>query len=69
MDMYRGTLQDFDGGTYTATVQIQGSRLQWLAGVPVNRGIPAGEMVAGRTVAVVFFAASDPNDAMVVGVY
>jgi len=69
MDLLRGTLKSFNATTYKATVQITGSRQTYLADVPVSRGIPAAEMVAGRTCAVLFYDAQTPGDGMVVGVY
>ena len=69
MHIYRGTLKSFDAGTYLATVDIQGSHLQWLAGIPTNRAIAAAEMVAARTVAVIFFDSGNPSDAMVLGIF
>lgn len=65
----KGTLKGFDSGTYKATVQIDGSVGWFLTGVPVSRGIPSGEMVAGRTVAVVFFDPGNPEGGMVSGVF
>ena len=64
----KGTLKTFDSGTYKATVQVDGSIATFLTGVPVSRAIPSAEMLTGRTVAVVFFAPDNPDDAMVVGV-
>ena len=40
-----------------------------VADVPVSRAIAAAEMVVGRRVAVALFDASQPLDAMVVGVW
>lgn len=65
----KATLKAFDSGTYKATVQIDGSLATYLTGVPVSRGITAAELTPGRTVAVLFFSAGNPDDAMVVGVY
>ena len=65
----KGILKAFDGGTYTATVQIQGSLSVWLEDVPVNRGIPIAEMVTGRNVTVVFLDPGNPNDAVVSAVW
>lgn len=69
MEILRGVLQAWDAANHKATVQIQGSRSQWLADVPTSRGIPSGEMVTGRVVAVLFFQQNDPTDAMVIGVF
>lgn len=65
----RGILKTFNSGTYKATVQVAGSLSVWLENVPVNRGIASGEMVAGRSVALLFFDPANPEDAVVVGVY
>lgn len=65
----KGVIKAFDAGDYTATVQIAGSLSVWLEGVPVSRGIPSGEMVAGRNCAVILLDESNPQDAVVVAVY
>ncbi|GAI29431.1 unnamed protein product, partial [marine sediment metagenome] len=57
----RGILKAFDSGTYTATVQVQGSLSVWLDDVPVSRSIPTGEMVTGRNVAVIFLDPGNPS--------
>lgn len=67
--MRRGTVQAFDSGTYTATVQLTGSVPTWLGGVRVSRGIPAAEMVTGRGCAVLFLDAANPDEAVVVAVW
>jgi hypothetical protein len=64
-----GTLRDFDAGSYRAAVQLTGSLAQWLADVPVSRGLPSGEMTVGRSVAVAFFDPSNPSDAVVFAVW
>jgi hypothetical protein len=69
MTTIKGTLKAFDSGTYTATVQVQGSLSVWLEDVPVNRGIPIAEMVTGRNVSVQFHEAGNPDDAVVVAVW
>jgi hypothetical protein len=69
MSVRRGVVKAFDGGTYTATVQVAGSLAVWLTGVPVARNIAAGEMVAGRRCAVLFFDEPNPKDAVVIAVY
>lgn len=65
----RATLVAFDAGTVTATVRYAGSLDATVAGVPVSRAIAVAELVAGRRVAVARFAADQPGDVMVVGVY
>jgi len=67
--MRRGVVKAFDSGTYLATVQLVGSLAVWLTGVPVSRGIPSAEMVAGRKCAVQFFDEGNPKDAVVAAVY
>lgn len=68
-ELQRGVLKSFDSGTYLASVQLAGSLSVWLAGISVSRGLPAAEMVAGRSVAVAFFDPANPTDAVVVAVY
>jgi len=65
-----GALVSFASANYTATVELRGSMPVRLTGVPVNRGIPSAEMVAGRKVAVVLLAAGDaPAEAIVIAVW
>ena len=65
----KGVLKAFDNGTYTATVQLQGSLSVWLEDVSVSRGLPTAEMVTGRNVSVQFHEAGNPDDAVVVAVW
>jgi hypothetical protein len=65
----RATLRAFDAATYTATVEIVGSRGFDLSGVPVCRGIPAVEMVAGRTAFALVADPTNPSDALIVGIH
>ncbi len=65
----RGDLLAYDSTARTATVRFAGSLSSVVAGVPVSRAIASGDMVTGRRVAVALFAAGDPADAMVVGVF
>ncbi len=69
MEAWRATLRAFDLATYTATVEVVGSRGFNLAGVPVSRGIPQAELVAGRLVYLVVGDTTNPTDAMVIGVW
>ncbi len=69
MEIRRGTVKSFDSGAYEATVQVAGSLSVWLGKVAVARNIAAGEMVAGRSCAVLFFDPSNPEDAVVVAIY
>lgn len=52
MTIYRGRVVDFDTGTHTATVRLDGSAAQVLTSVPTARNIASGEMTAGRRVLV-----------------
>jgi len=69
MRVRQGIVKSFDGGSYTATVQLQGSLAIWLRDVPVARNIASGEMTAGRKCAVLFFDEPNPQDAVVVAVW
>ena len=69
MEIRRGVLRQFDAGTYTATVEIAGSIAVWLAGVAVARNIAATQMTAGRSVALLQFDASNPDDMVVCAVW
>lgn len=69
MEIRKAEVKAFDANSYTATVQVAGSLSVWLEGVPVARNIPAAEMVAGRTCAVLFFDPSNPKDGVVLAVY
>ena len=65
----RAALLTFDAASYTATVRYTGSLSAVVPGVPVSRAIAASELVAGRRLAIALFEASNPGDAMVVGVH
>ena len=69
MEVKRGVVKTFDATTYKATVQISESSPSWLARVRVSRDIPSGEMVVRRRYAVIFFSASNPDDAVLAAVY
>jgi len=69
MEIKKAALKSFDSATYTATIQVAGSLATWLSGVAVARNIPAAEMVAGRSLALLLFDPSNPKDAIVVAVY
>ena len=73
LDLYtasrKGRLVSFNGTDYLATVKLTGSLKSNLADIPVARNIPSAEMIAGRKVQVVMFDESNPNDAIVVGVW
>ena len=65
----KATLKNFDSGNYTATIEIAGSGKTYLEGVPVALNLPAGEITAGRKLAVLFFDEHNVKDAVVVAVY
>ena len=65
----KGILKSFDSGTYTATVQLQGSLSRWLENILVAGNIPSAEMVTGRECALLFFDLSNPSDAVVIAVW
>jgi hypothetical protein len=65
----KGTLKSFDSGTYLATVQIAGSLSVWLENIPTSRAIPASEMTAGHSVAVLFMDPSNFSDAVLIAVW
>ena len=69
MELRRGVLKAFDASTYRATVQVAGSISVWLEEVPVARNILPAELVVGRSCAVVFFDAANPDDAVLIAVY
>lgn len=67
--MKRGVLRAFDSGSYTATVEIDGSVATYVSGVPVARNIASGDLVGGRSVAVWFFDVANPESAVVLAVW
>jgi hypothetical protein len=69
MEIRRGVLRAFDSGSYTATVEVAGSIATWLSGVAVARNIDASEMTAGRSVALLQFDPSNPDDMVVCAVW
>jgi hypothetical protein len=69
MDIKRGVLRDFNAGTYTATVQVAGSIATWLTDVAVARNIDSAEMVEGRSLALLQFNVSNPDDMVVCAVW
>ncbi len=69
MKLRKGILRSFNSGNYKATVQLSGSLKVYLEDVTVARNIPAGEMVAGRKVAITFFDEHNPREAVVIAVY
>jgi hypothetical protein len=69
MSLKKAVLRGFNSGNYTATVQLDGSPMVYLAGVSVARNLPAAEMTLGRRVAVIFFDEHNAREAVVIGVY
>ena len=65
----KATLKAWNSGSYTAVVQIVGSGKANLEGIKVARNIPSAEMVAGRSLAMLFMDRSNPTDAVVIAVY
>lgn len=64
-----GIIKAWNGGAYTATIQLVGSLTTWLANVPVARDIAGAEMVVGRKVAVVMYDPTNPADSAVLAVH
>ena len=67
--MKRGILRAFDNGTYTATVEIDGSIATYLKEVPVARNIDSSALLVGRSVAVYFFDPLNPQSAVLLAVW
>ena len=64
-----GLLKSFDAGTYRAVVQLTGSLLLNVTGVPVARDIAAAELTVDRKVAIAFFDPTNPSDAVLFAVW
>ena len=69
MSIRKGILKSFNSAGYLATVQMAGSMKAYLEDIPVSRGIPPAQMVAGRYLAVLSFDDTNPTDAVVIAVY
>lgn len=69
MAIYRGKVVSFDAGTHTATVRLDGSAPQTLAGIPTNRGIASGDMTAGRRILLDTGDHHNPDDFVVTAVW
>lgn len=65
----KAVLKAWYSGTYTANIQIAGSQKAYLEGVRVARNLPSAEMVAGRSLAVLFIDKNNPADAVVIAVF
>ena len=69
MEIRPGKVISFDAGAYTAVIQMSGSLSVYLSNVPVARNIASGEMVTGRSCAILLFDDTNPQDAVVIAVY
>ncbi len=69
MSIKKAELKSFDGGSYTASVRMDGGYKVDLEGVAVARNLPAIDMVAGRMAVVQFFNDAIPREAVVIAVY
>ncbi len=69
MSLKKAILKNFNSTDYTADIQISGSNKSYLEDVSVARNIPAGEMITGRKVGVIFLDEHNPKEAVVVAVY
>jgi hypothetical protein len=69
MIIKKGVLKFWYSANYTASVQISGSGKAYLEGIKVARNIASAEMIAGRSVAVIFWDKNNAEDAVVIGVY
>jgi hypothetical protein len=67
--VHRGVLRAFNSGTYKARVTLTGSLKMSLDDIPTDRGIASGDMVAGRSVAVLLFDETKATDAVVIAVW
>jgi hypothetical protein len=69
MEIRRAILRDFDSSSYTATIEVAGSIATWLSGVAVARNIDTSELITGRSVALLLFEPSNPDDMVVCAVW
>ena len=69
MPVYRATVVAFDAGAHSATIRLDGSAAQTLAGVATNRGIASGDMTAGRKVTLDTGDHNHPADFVVTAVF
>ena len=69
MEIKRGVLRAFNAGSYKATVEVAGSIATWLPGIAVARNIDSAELIAGRSVALLLFEPSNPDDIVVCAVW
>lgn len=66
--LFKGFLRAYYVGTHTADVQLAASTIQTLDGIRVATHIHAVDCVVDRECTVLFFDASNPSDAIVIGV-
>lgn len=69
MTIKKAVLRSFDSSSYKATVQLSGSDKSYLEAVAVARNLPSAEMLAGRSIAVLFFDENRAGEAVVIAVY
>ncbi len=69
MTIKKAVLKSFSSGSYTAVVQLAGSRKVYLESIAVARNIPAAEMTSGRKAAILFFDETNPKEALVIAIY
>ena len=65
----KAILKSFNSQNYSAIIQISGSAKAYLEGVKVARNIASAEMLAGRTLAVLFWDKTNAADAVIIAVY
>jgi hypothetical protein len=69
MPIKKAELKSFNSTNYTAAICLVKGYKVYLEDVTVARNLPAGEMVAGRKVAVIFFDENNPKEAVVAAVF
>lgn len=69
MEIKKAELKSFNIANYTAAIRLFSGYTAFLEDVAVARNIPSAEMIAGRTVAVIFFDENNPKEAVVASVY
>ncbi len=69
MDIKKAELKSFNPGNFTAAIRLFSGYKTHLEDIKVARNLPSAEMIAGRTVAVIFFDENNPGEAVIVAVY
>ena len=69
MLLKKAILKSFNSQNYSAIIQISGSAKAYLEGVKVARNIASAEMLAGRTLAVLFWDKTNAADAVIIAVH